>query len=161
MASESKKAIYAALAGNVAIAVTKFVAAGFSGSPAMLSEAIHSVVDTGNEGLLLLGLRLSRRPPDDEHPFGHGKERFFWAFVAAVWIFLAGAVFSIGEGVLALRRPLPSRTHLWHRRLACVAPITGGTPVLRTDRAGRRRRRPAGTRPVLRRPHLEAQQHAA
>src|SRR6185312_17187075 len=81
------------------------VAGLLSGSAALLGEAAHSIADTVDQLALLFSLRMGRRPPDDEHQFGHGMERFFWAFVAAVWIFLAGAVFSIGQGVLALGRP--------------------------------------------------------
>lgn len=114
MASESKTAIYAAIIGNLAIAVTKFVAAAFSGSPAMLSEAIHSVVDTGNEGLLLLGLRLSRRPPDDEHAFGHGRELYFWSLIVALTIFAVGGGVSLYEGALHVVRPEPVADPFWN-----------------------------------------------
>lgn len=100
---ESRITILYALAANVVLAVAKLVAGLFTGSAALLAEAAHSIADTIDQVALLWSLRMGRRPPDEEHPFGHGKERFFWAFVAAVWIFLAGAVFSIGEGVLALR----------------------------------------------------------
>ena len=105
MAGGSKKVIYAALAGNSAIAVTKFVAAAFTGSSAMLSEAIHSVVDTGNQVLLLWGIRKAKRPPDEHFPYGYGKEVYFWSFVVAIMIFAVGAGVSIYEGVKHLQHP--------------------------------------------------------
>ena len=105
--SASKKVIFAALAGNALIAVTKFAAAAFTGSSAMFSEAIHSVVDTGNQGLLLLGIRRAARPADAAHPFGYGAEIYFWAFVVAILVFAVGAGFSIYEGVNKLLNPHP------------------------------------------------------
>ena len=103
----ANKVIYAALAGNALIAVTKFSAAVYTGSSAMLSEAIHSLVDTGNQGLLLLGIARSRRPADKEHPFGYGMEIYFWAFVVAILIFGLGAGISLFEGITKLQDPHP------------------------------------------------------
>jgi cation diffusion facilitator family transporter len=105
MASGAKHVIYAALVGNAAIAVTKFAASAFTGSSAMLSEAIHSVVDTGNQVLLLLGVKRSGRQPDEEHPFGYGLQLYFWAFVVAIIIFGLGGGFSIYEGIQKIRDP--------------------------------------------------------
>ncbi len=107
MAGSSKKVIVAALVGNTLIAITKFFAAAVTGSSAMLSEGIHSLVDTGNQGLLLYGLRQSKKPPDMQFPFGHGKEIYFWSFVVAILIFALGAGISIYEGILHILRPTP------------------------------------------------------
>jgi cation diffusion facilitator family transporter len=104
-APESRPAIIAALIGNMLIAVTKAIAAAITGSSAMLSEAVHSVVDTGNEVLLLYGQHRSNRAPDEVHPFGYGRELYFWCFVVALLIFSLGAGISIYEGVVHIRHP--------------------------------------------------------
>ncbi|MBL4756126.1 MAG: cation transporter [Rhizobiales bacterium] len=105
MASGSKKAIFASMAGNGLIAITKFAAAGYTGSSAMLSEAIHSVVDTGNQVLILYGMHRSKQKADATHPFGYGRELYFWSFVVAILIFALGAGVSIYEGVDKILRP--------------------------------------------------------
>lgn len=107
MQRESTRVVFAALAGNLLIAVTKFVAAALTGSSAMLSEGVHSVVDTGNQALLLYGMRRARLPPDERFPFGHGKEIYFWNFVVALLIFSTGAGVSFYEGITHLRHPTP------------------------------------------------------
>ncbi len=105
MAGSSRKAIYAALIGNGLIAVTKFVAATITGSAAMLSEGIHSLVDTGNQLLLLYGLKRAARPPSPGFPFGHGKEVYFWSFAVAVLIFALGAGISLYQGYSHIVHP--------------------------------------------------------
>jgi len=107
MAGGSKKVIYAALIGNGLIAISKFVGAVITGSSAMMSEGIHSVVDTGNQLLLLLGLRRAKKPADAQFPFGHGKEIYFWSFVVAIMIFAVGSGISIYEGIHGLMDPHP------------------------------------------------------
>ncbi|RFC67864.1 cation diffusion facilitator family transporter [Mesorhizobium denitrificans] len=106
----SRIVIYAALAGNLAIAATKFAASWYTGSSAMLSEAIHSLVDTSNQVLLLFGLRRAARPATPNHPFGHGMEIYFWAFVVALMIFALGGALSIYEGIARLQEPTPMTT---------------------------------------------------
>ncbi len=101
----SKRAIYAALVGNSLIAVTKFGASAYTGSSAMLSEAVHSLVDTGNQWLLLYGLKRSKRPADRHHPFGYGMEEYFWAFIVAILIFGLGAGISFYEGLKRVMEP--------------------------------------------------------
>jgi len=105
--SGSRKVVFAALAGNALIAITKFAAAAYTGSSAMLSEAIHSLVDTGNQGLLLYGMKRAARPADRFHPFGYGIELYFWAFVVAILIFGVGAGVSIYEGIDKLQNSHP------------------------------------------------------
>ncbi len=106
-ASGSKKVVIAALFGNSMIAVTKFAAAAYTGSSAMLSEAVHSLVDTCNQALILYGLKRAKRPADETHPFGYGMELYFWAFVVAILIFAVGAGVSIIEGIEKIRHPHP------------------------------------------------------
>ena len=105
-ANASTKVIIAALIGNTLISITKFFAAFTTGSSAMLSEGIHSLVDTGNQVLLLYGLKQAKKPADDEFPFGHGKEIYFWSFVVAILIFAVGSGVSIYEGVHHVINPV-------------------------------------------------------
>jgi cation diffusion facilitator family transporter len=99
---DPRKSVIAALMANTAIAIAKFAAAVISGSSAMLAEALHSVADTGNQALLLFGLKRSERPPDETHPFGHGKARFFWSLLVAVSLFTIGGGFSVWHGIQGL-----------------------------------------------------------
>ena len=105
--SGSKRVIYAALVGNLAIALTKFAAALFTGSSAMLSEGVHSLVDTGNGGLLLYGMHRAARPADRTHPLGHGRELYFWSFIVALLVFALGAGVSLYEGLVHIMSPEP------------------------------------------------------
>jgi len=102
VSSESKKTVLVAAGANLVIALAKFVAGAISGSAAILAEGAHSVADTTNQVFLLVSLRMGQRKPDEEHPFGYGKERFFWAFVAAMGIFILGAGFSFLQGITGL-----------------------------------------------------------
>jgi len=127
MASASTRVIVAALIGNSLIAITKFVAAAHTGSSAMLSEGVHSVVDTGNQVLLLFGLKQSRKPPDEDFPFGHGKEVYFWSFVVAILIFAVGAGISLYEGIIRVIHPHPvENVHINYIVLGLAMLFEGG-----------------------------------
>jgi cation diffusion facilitator family transporter len=112
-AFRTKRAIIAALTANCVIALMKFTAAVIVNSSALLAEGFHSLADTGNQAFLLLGIRLSARPPDRSHPFGHGKERYFWAFVVSLFIFIIGAVFSVNKGITKVLHLEPLRHPYW------------------------------------------------
>jgi cation diffusion facilitator family transporter len=117
----SRKVIYAAIVANLGIAAAKFVVALLSGSAAMLAEGIHSAVDTGNELLLLVGEKMSNRPPSPRHPFGLGKAVYFWALIVALSIFTLGGGLSIYHGVQALRHPEPMQDPTWNYVVLAVA----------------------------------------
>ena len=119
--SESRLAIVVAILGNLAIATTKLIAAAFTGSSAMISEGIHSLVDTGNGGFMMLGISKSQKPADSEHPFGHGKELYFWSLIVSLAIFAVGCGMSIYEGLLHLSEPQPVSSPYWNYAvLACA-----------------------------------------
>jgi cation diffusion facilitator family transporter len=143
MARHSPTAVYAAIAANFGIAVTKFAAAAVTGSSAMMAEGIHSLVDTGNGGLLLLGIRKARKPADAQHPFGHGKELYFWTLIVAILIFAVGGGVSFYEGIRHLRHPVEVEDPRWAYAVLAVAAVFEGyawTVALRELRRGRERR---------------------
>ncbi len=123
---ENPVTVYGALAANLIIAIAKFGAAFLTGCSAMIAEGIHSLVDTGNELLLLLGLHRSRRPPDALHPFGHGKELYFWSLMVAVLLFAIGGGMSVYEGILHLIHPSEISDPLWNYIVLGVAFISEG-----------------------------------
>lgn len=126
MAGSSKRAIYGAIIANTAIAISKFVAAFFTGSSAMLSEGIHSLVDTGNGSLLLYGIKSSKRKPDEKHPFGYGNEVFFWSFVVAILIFALGGGISLYEGIHHILHPVEITSYFWNYVVLVLALVFEG-----------------------------------
>ena len=144
MASGSKKVIYAALAGNSLIAVSKFVAASVTGSSAMLSEAIHSLVDTGNQGLLLFGMKKAEKPADEDFPFGYGKKIYFWSFIVAILIFALGGGISVYEGIHHLLHPQPATNPLINYIVLGLAIIFEGAAWLFALRELKRRKGKSG-----------------
>jgi hypothetical protein len=155
--NESRTSIIAALIGNLLIAITKGVAAALSGSSAMLSESVHSLVDSGNEVLLLYGQHRAARPPDEQHPFGYGRELYFWCFVVALLIFAVGAGVSIYEGVIHIRHPEPNTRPMLSYIVFALASSSkarrggsagGLSAPPRASCNGGRRSRPARTRPA-------------
>lgn len=131
--------VLAALGANLGIAAVKLAAALFSGSAAMLAEGLHSLVDTANQGLLLVGIRRSKRPPDEKHPFGYAREIYFWAFVVAVMLFTAGGIVAIVEGVTRFSEQRPIDHPMVNLGILGVAVLLEGysfSVALREFRAG-------------------------
>lgn len=117
----SKLVVLIALVANLAIATTKFLVAGFTGSSAMLSEAIHSLVDSGNEVLLLVGIKRSQKPPDELHPLGYGLELYFWTLVVAILVFAVGGGMSLYEGIRHVRDPHALKQSFWSYFVLSIA----------------------------------------
>jgi len=131
----SRRAIIAAFAANLGIAAAKFVAFAFTGAASMLAEAVHSVADTGNQTLLFLGGARARRAPTEEHPFGFGRERYFWAFVVALVLFSVGSLFAIREGWEKIVHPHELESPLWAIGVLCVSIVleTGSLVTARRE----------------------------
>ena len=141
---ESLGSVLAAMAANATIALAKGIAAVFTGSPALLAETLHTVADTGNEVLLLIAIRRSRQPPDASHPFGYGPERYYWALLAAIGIFVIGGAVSIWNGIRALIHPPPLEAFWVGVAVLLIALVLDGlsrTVALRTLRTQAARRR--------------------
>lgn len=141
---EGPLAIYTALGANLLIAIAKFVAAGFTGSSAMLTEGVHSVVDSLNQLLLLYGQHRAGRPPDAQHPFGYGRELYFWSFVVAILIFGLGAGVSVYEGVVHFLAPEPIENPLINYIVLGVSFLLEGTSCLVALRAFQKSKGDAG-----------------
>lgn len=143
----SKLPVYSALVANFLISVTKFIAAGVTGSSAMISEGIHSLVDSGNEILLLVGIHRSKKPADEKRPFGYGRELYFWAFIVSVLIFAVGGGISFYEGVTHLQHPHVIQNPLWNYIVLGAAIIFDGISFIIALREFNRQR---GTTPFWR-----------
>jgi cation diffusion facilitator family transporter len=137
MASESRKTVLVALAANAAIGVVKLAAGLVSGSSAMLAEAAHSVADTTNQLFLLGSLTFSEREPDEQHPFGYGKERFLWSFMASIFIFVSGALFSFYQGIHELLHGGEQGGYGWTYAALVAALLLEGTSLVRAMRQTR------------------------
>jgi cation diffusion facilitator family transporter len=141
----TRKVIYGAILANLGIAIAKFGVAAMTGSAAMVAEGIHSAVDTGNELLLLVGEKVSMRPPDKRHPFGYGKAVYFWALLVALSVFSLGGGLSIYHGVQSLRAPVPTEEPLWNYVVLAIAALFEGYSWNLSRRALNRYRRPGAT----------------
>src|SRR5213076_792049 len=141
----TKSVIYAAIMANLGIAVAKFTVAAYTGSAAMMSEGIHSAVDTGNELLLLIGEKRSERAPDQRHPFGYGKALYFWALLVALSVFSLGGGLSINHGVQSLQHPAPLEDPSWNYVVLAVAAVFEGYSWNLSRRALNRYRRPGAS----------------
>ena len=140
--NEQPIVVYGALVANFLIAIAKFVAAFFTGSSSMLSEGIHSVVDTGNQGLLLLGVRRSKKPPDDRHPFGYSQEIYFWGLLVAMLLFAIGGGLSFYEGIVHFMHPEPIEQPIWSYAVLGIAFLAEGTSWVIAVRSMLKARKP-------------------
>lgn len=138
MTKESKLPIYASIVANIAIAILKFIAAGVSGSAAMAAEGVHSLVDSADGGLLLVGQWRSRRPADESHPFGYAHELYFWSLLVAVLFFVLGGGISMYHGALAIMHPEPLADPTWNYVVLAGATVFDGTSFVIAYRAFRR-----------------------
>src|SRR3954467_7939637 len=125
-AGGSNKAVVAALGANLGVAVSKFVAFAFTGSASMMAEGVHSIADSGNQGLLILGRSRAQRAETRKHPFGYGRERFFYAFIVAVVLFTVGALFSLYEGWHKIADPHDIEDPLWAFAVLCLGIVLEG-----------------------------------
>lgn len=128
--ANNRKSIYSALAANLLIAVTKFTAGAFTNSSSMISEGIHSTVDTTNQLLLLYGIKRSKKAPDELHPFGYGKELYFWSFVVSILIFGLGGALSVYQGILHIIDPEVMKDPFWNYIVLVLSLIFEGTSLL-------------------------------
>ncbi|WP_294233785.1 cation diffusion facilitator family transporter [uncultured Chryseobacterium sp.] len=128
--ANNRKSIYSALAANLLIAITKFVAGSFTNSSSMISEGIHSTVDTTNQFLLLYGIKRSKKAPDESHPFGYGKELYFWSFVVSILIFGLGGALSVYQGILHIIEPEVMKDPFWNYIVLILSLIFEGTSLI-------------------------------
>ncbi|MGE4513457.1 MAG: cation diffusion facilitator family transporter [Chryseobacterium sp.] len=128
--ANNRKSIYSALAANLLIAVTKFIAGAFTNSSSMISEGIHSTVDSTNQLLLLYGIKRSKKAPDESHPFGYGKELYFWSFIVSILIFGLGGALSIYQGILHIIEPEVMKNPFWNYIVLVLSLIFEGTSLL-------------------------------
>jgi cation diffusion facilitator family transporter len=142
MASGTKLVVYAALVGNIGVALAKYVVAFLSGSSAMLAEAFHSTVDISNEVLMLVGMRRSQRPPTPQHPFGFGREVYFWSFLVAILFFALGGGLSIWEGIGKIRAPGELDSPMWSYVVLGIAALFDGSSWVVGMREVLKHRRP-------------------
>lgn len=128
--ANNRKSIYSALAANLLIALTKFIAGAFTNSSSMISEGIHSTVDTTNQLLLLYGIKRSKKAPDESHPFGYGKELYFWSFVVSILIFGLGGGLSIYQGIIHIKEPEVMKDPFWNYIVLVLSLIFEGTSLI-------------------------------
>ena len=137
---KSRSFIRVSLITDLLLATAKFMAAAFTGSSAMLSEGIHSTIDAGSQVLLIWGIRMSKKKPDDKRPFGYGRELYFWSFIVSLIIFLLGGCISIYQGILRMRRPAATGSGFWNYMILGIAFVLTLIPMLSASKAFKKQR---------------------